>query len=72
MDRSYAVLADKRTEILMKKSAQLEIEHRELTKRVQQLTEENIQLKARGGSRIFQGSFTKKAAPYEEIDCRME
>lgn len=72
LDRSYAVLTDKRSEILMKKCAQLEIDHRELTRRVQLLTEENAQLKSKGGNRIFQGSFTKKPAPFEEIDCKME
>ena len=72
MDRSYAVLADKRSEVVMKKCAQLEIEHRELTKRVQMLTAENDQFKQKGGSRIFHGSFTKKSAPFEEIDCKME
>lgn len=74
-DKSYAVLTDKREELVMKKQAQLEIDNQEMSKKIQVLMQENTQLKNRLGGMTKTpaiGNFTKKAAPYEDIDCKME
>lgn len=71
-DKSYVVLAEKREEVVMKRQAQLEIENKELRRRGKVLEEENLQLRARAGRVQPVGGFTKKAAPYEDIDCKME